>query len=176
MDEKELALAACRGEEEAFYTLVAKHRRRLYGIAYSYLHNEIDALEALQETVCRAWMKRRKLKQPEAFVPWLIRILIHCCIDEQKRKARTVPVEHVLESGTMFEMIHDSKLDLERALSRMKPKYRHVLILKYYQDMTVPEIADILDCPEGTVKTRIHQGLKLLRQKIGEPGGALFHV
>ncbi len=93
-----------------------------------------------------------------------------------KRKARTVPVEHVLESGTMFEMIHDSKLDLERALSRMKPKYRHVLILKYYQDMTVPEIADILDCPEGTVKTRIHQGLKLLRQKIGEPGGALFHV
>lgn len=62
-------------------------------------------------------------------------------------------------------MVSDSKLDLERALSRMKPKYRHVLILKYYQDMTISDIANILDVPEGTVKTRLHQGLKLLRQK-----------
>ncbi|MBU5347566.1 sigma-70 family RNA polymerase sigma factor [Paenibacillus sp. FSL W7-1279] len=175
IDHNELAAAACRGDEEAFYALVTEHRRRLYGIAYSYLHNESDALEVLQETVCRAWVKCRKLKHPEAFVPWLIRILINCCMDEQKRKKRMVPVEEVRSQETAAEMVSDSKLDLERALSRMKPKYRHVLILKYYQDMTISDIANILDVPEGTVKTRLHQGLKLLRQKI-EPGGAIFHV
>ncbi|KOP65187.1 RNA polymerase subunit sigma [Bacillus sp. FJAT-18019] len=175
MDHKELAVAACRGDEKAFYALVTEHRRRLYGIAYSYLHNESDALEVLQETVCRAWMKCRKLKDPEAFVPWITRILIHCCVDEQKRKKRMVPVEEVRMQETAAEMVSDSKLDLERALGRIKPKYRHVLILKYYQDMTIRDIASILDVPEGTVKTRLHQGLKLLRHKI-EPGGALFHV
>ncbi|MFE0558011.1 sigma-70 family RNA polymerase sigma factor [Paenibacillus lautus] len=175
MENKELAAAACRGDEEAFYALVTEHRRRLYGIAYSYLHNESDALEVLQETVCRAWMKCRKLKHPEAFVPWLIRILINCCVDEQKRKKRMVPVEEVHSRETAAEMVSDSKLDLERGLSRMKPKYRHVLILKYYQDMTISDIAKILDVPEGTVKTRLYQGLKMLRQKI-EPGGAIFHV
>ncbi|GAB6928531.1 sigma-70 family RNA polymerase sigma factor [Paenibacillus sp. JCM 10914] len=175
MEELELARAACKGDEEAFYALVTIHRRRLYQIAYSYLHNEGDALELLQEAVCRAWMKCGKLKQPEAFVPWIIRILIHLCVDEQKRRKRMVPVDHVPNTGASTEMISDSKLDLERALGRLKPKYRHVLILKYYQDMTIADIANILECPEGTVKTRIHQGLKLLKHKIG-PGGVMLHV
>lgn len=175
MEEIELARAACEGDEKAFYALLSMHRRRLYAIAYSYLHNDSDALEVLQETVCRAWMKCAKLKTPEAFVPWLIRILINCCADEQKRRKRLIPVEEISGRENAAEMVNDSKLDLERALSRMKPKYRHVLILKYYEDMTVPEIARILDCPEGTIKTRLHQGLRLLRQKI-EPEGVLFDV
>lgn len=174
MEERELALAACKGDETAFYALITGQRRRLYGIAYSYLHNENDALEAVQETVCRAWSKCGRLRNPELFVSWLIRILINCCVDEQKRRKRVVPYEEIRGTDTR-EMVNDSKLDLERALNRMKPKYRHVLILKYYQDMTVTEIAKVLDCPEGTVKTRLHQGLKLLRQKI-EPGGAAIHV
>lgn len=143
MNHNELAAAACRGDEKAFHTLVTEHRRRLYGIALSYLHNEGDALEVLQETVCRAWIKCRKLKQPEAFVPWITRILIHCCVDEQKRKKRMIPVEEVRMQGSTAEMVSDSKLDLERALGRLKPKYRHVLILKYYQDMTIRDIASV---------------------------------
>lgn len=176
MEDRELAQAACRGDEAAFHALITRQRRRLYGIAYSYLHNESDALEAVQETVCRAWSKCGRLRNPELFVTWLIRILINCCVDEQKRKKRVIPYEEIQqEHAKTGEMVNDSKLDLERALNRMKPKYRHVLILKYYQDMTVAEIAKVLECPEGTVKTRLYQGLKLLRQKI-EPGGAAIHV
>lgn len=174
MKDIELAQAACRGDEAAFHALVTEQKRRLYGIAYSYLHNENDALEAVQETICRAWSQCGRLRNPELFVTWLIRILINCCVDEQKRKKRVVPFEEIRQTDS-GEMVSDTKLDLERALNRMKPKYRHVLILKYYQDMTVAEIAKVLDCPEGTVKTRLHQGLKLLRQKI-EPGGAAIHV
>ena len=174
MEERERAAAACMGDEAAFYQMINSHKRRLYHISYSYLHNEADALEALQEAVCRAWSKRGSLRNPDLFVPWLIRILINCCVDEQKRRRRVVPYEEI-DRPDPFVMVSDSKVDLERALERMKPKYRHVLVLRFYEDMTVAEIAKVLDCPVGTVKTRIHQALKLLKRSI-EPGGAAIHV
>lgn len=174
MEERERAAAACRGDEAAFYEIITAQKRRLYRIAYSYLHNEADALEALQEAVCRAWSKSGSLRDPDLFVPWLIRILIHCCVDEQKRRRRVVPYEKI-DRPDPSVMVSDSKVDLERALEKMKPKYRHVLMLRYYEDMTVAEIARVLDCPEGTVKTRLHQALKQLKRSI-EPGGAAIHV
>lgn len=168
MNEKELARAACQGDEEAFYRIVSLHKRRLYGIAYSYLHNEEDALEALQETVCRAWVKCSMLRDSDAFVPWLIRILIHCCMDELKRRKRQLPLGAEHEGSAM--MISDHKVDLDRAMERLKPKYRHPVILKYYQDMTVPQIAEVLGRPEGTVKTWLRQGLKLLNRYMNYGG------
>ncbi len=65
-------------------------------------------------------------------------------------------------------------MDLDSALDQLKPKYRHVLTLKYYQDMTLTEIARVLDCPEGTVKTWLHQGLKQLRRHM-HVGGELYY-
>ncbi len=169
MQEREWAAAACLGDEDAFYKLVSSQKRKLFGIAHSYLKNEADALEAVQETICRAWIKCRQLRDPAAFVPWLIRILINCCHDELKYRKRTLP--HYNEtSQEKIEMISIHKLDLERALDRLKPKYRDVLMLKYYQDMTLTEIARILDRPEGTIKTWLHQGLKQVRGHIGRGG------
>ncbi|WP_055105472.1 sigma-70 family RNA polymerase sigma factor [Paenibacillus ihumii] len=169
MQEREWAAAACRGDEDAFYKLVSSQKRKLFGIAHSYLKNEADALEAVQEAVCRAWIKCRKLRDPDAFVPWLIRILINCCHDELKYRKKTLP--HYSEtSQPKIEMISIHKLDLERALDLLKPKYRDVLMLKYYQDMTLTEISRILQRPEGTVKTWLHQGLKQIREHIRKGG------
>ncbi|RCX18486.1 RNA polymerase sigma (SigV) subunit [Fontibacillus phaseoli] len=173
MDEREWAAAACGGDEHAFYQLISAQKRKLYSIAYSYLRNESDALDAVQETVCKAWVKCRQLKDPDAFVPWLIRILINRCIDEQKRRKRVLPLSSLSPSEN-GEMISVYKLDLEIALERLKPKYRHVLTLKYYQDMTLTEIAKVLDRPEGTIKTWLHQGLKQLRSKMTW-GGELYY-
>ncbi|GIP28274.1 DNA-directed RNA polymerase sigma-70 factor [Paenibacillus sp. J23TS9] len=173
MNDPELSAAACQGDEEAFYTLVSKLKRKLYGIAFSYLGSEADALEAVQETVCRAWIKCGKLKDPSAFNSWMIRILIRCCIDEQKRRKRVLPLIGD-KDDRMAEMISDSRLDLHQAMLRLKPKYRHVLMLKYYQDMTLTDIAKVLDKPEGTVKTWLHQGLKQLRGKM-DAGGEVYH-
>ncbi|MFD1908181.1 RNA polymerase sigma factor [Paenibacillus rhizoplanae] len=60
-------------------------------------------------------------------------------------------------------MRSSDRLDLERAMSRIKPKYRHAVMLKYYQDMTITEIAKVLNKPEGTIKTWLREGLRLLR-------------
>ncbi|MHA6533978.1 sigma-70 family RNA polymerase sigma factor [Paenibacillus sp. BAC0078] len=149
-------------DEEVFFQRLAGEHRKLYAIAFSYLRSEADALEAVQEASCRAWMKRKKLKNEQAFAPWLIRITINCCMDELRRKKRVVPAEKLEEKETQ-EMRSSDRLDLERAMNRLKPKYRHVVMLKYYQDMTTAEIAKVLNKPEGTIKTWLREGLRQLR-------------
>lgn len=158
--------------EEAFYEQVDGQKRKLYSIAYSYLRNEADALEVLQEATCRAWIKRKSLKNAERFTPWLTRILINCCNDELKRRKRSAVSEVVQGQGEdgIMEMKSDRRLDMEQALDGVKVKYRQVLVLKYYKDMTITEIAEVLDKPEGTVKTWLNKGLKQLRDKMKRKG------
>ncbi|OKP80031.1 RNA polymerase subunit sigma [Paenibacillus sp. P3E] len=161
---------AVEEEEQQFIRQVAEQRKILYGIAYSYLRNEPDALEVLQESTYRAWIRRNSLKDPGRFAPWLTRILINCCKDELKRRKRLTPVEPVNPGGRIMEMTSDRKLDMEQALDGVKLKYRQVLVLKYYQDMTVSEIAEVLNRPEGTIKTWLNKGLKQLRDKLKRKG------
>lgn len=134
----------------------------MYSIAFSYLRSEADALEVVQEASCRAWIKRKKLKDQQAFTSWVIRITINCCMDELRRKKRVFPAETLIEEAAQ-EMKSNERIDLERAMDRLKPKYRHAVILKYYQDMTTAQIANVLQKPEGTVKTWLREGLKQLR-------------
>lgn len=169
MDEQDWIAHVRQGDETAFNQLVSLHKRKLYSIAYSYLRNEADALDALQDTVCKAWLKKAALKDRDAFLPWMTRILINNCIDELKRKRRMLPPLQDTYEGT-HEMVSIYKMDLEVALARLKPKYRHVLTLKYYHDMTLSDIAVILDRPEGTVKTWLHQALKQVRKQMNKGG------
>lgn len=152
-------------DEEAFFERLYKEHRKMYAVAYSYLRTEADALEVIQEASCRAWIKRKKLKDEQSFTPWIIRITINCCMDELRRKKRVVVTER-LEERTAQEMKSNDRIDLERALNRIKPKYRHVILLKYYNDMTTIDIAKVLKKPEGTIKTWLRQGLKQLRSYI----------
>jgi RNA polymerase sigma-70 factor (ECF subfamily) len=159
-----------RIDDDDFFTRISEQKHRLFYIAYSYLKNEADALEAVQEATCRAYLKRKSLKDPERFAPWIIRILIHFCADEQKRKRKTLPLLHVPEKSDGQSGDISGKLDLEMALEKLKPVYRHIVILKYMQDMTIAEIAAVMDRPESTIKTWLYKGLKQLRKLLGEDG------
>ncbi len=166
--------AALRGNAAAFHQLVAEQKMKMYSIAYSYLKNEADALEAIQETVCRAFLKLGKLKEPRFFHTWLIRILIHYCIDEQKRKRKTLPLYEMPET-LAADLALDEKVRLKMAVDRLAPHLRHIIILKYYEDMTLADIAELLEKPEGTVKTWLNKALTELRKyfrKEGEQGYA----
>ncbi|MNE83746.1 ECF RNA polymerase sigma factor SigW [compost metagenome] len=83
-------------------------------------------------------------------------------MDELRRKKRVFPAEKPAEEAAQ-EMQSNERIDLERAIHRLKPKYRHAIVLKYYQDMTVVQIAEVLKKPEGTVKTWLRDGLKQMR-------------
>ncbi|WP_405111797.1 sigma-70 family RNA polymerase sigma factor [Paenibacillus sp. FSL K6-1217] len=158
-------------QEQLFIGRVLEQKKILYSIAYSYLRSEAEALEMVQETTYRAWAKRGSLKDKERFAPWLTRILINCCKDELKRRKRMAAPVPEQAGGGLQEMTSDRKLDMEQALEAVKPKYRQVLVLKYYRDMTLTEIAEVLGKPEGTVKTWLNKGLKQLRDKMRIKGG-----
>ena len=155
-------------DESVFIDSVMEHQDTLLSIAYSYLRNRQDALEAIQEMTCRAWIKRRTLKNEKAFKSWIIRILIYVCIDEQRRRKRTIlqPDESMEKNIPASWMIsaRDNRIAMQSLLLKIKPKYRHVLLLKYYNDMTLTDIASILGKPEGTIKTWQHKGLEQLRK------------
>ncbi|WP_456271647.1 sigma-70 family RNA polymerase sigma factor [Bacillus sp. AK031] len=165
-DDKILIKRAKKGDDEAFYKLITLHRMQLYRIALSYFKNEHDAVEAIQETTFRAYKGLKKLKKTNYFSTWLIRILLNYCHDELKKKKRFVYDERLLNSTEgSFEK---SALEVEEAINRLDEKYKRVIVLKYLQGMKISEIADVLDHPEGTIKTWLHKGLIDLRNHLGE--------
>ncbi len=156
---------AKKGNDDAFAELMDTCKEQLYRIAYSYLKSETDALEALQETTFRAYKNIKKLRKPEYFKTWLIRILINYCNDEIKRSRKYIAMEEHYISQVHDGDIYDSLalMDLIPAIYDLKNDYQEVIILRYFEDLKIKEIAYIKDIPEGTVKTKIHRALGELK-------------
>lgn len=156
------------GDENAFYELLEPLQAQLYRIAFVYVRNEDDAVDIFQQSVIRAYEGLPKLNEPKYFSTWLTRIVINCSksyIEKNNQIQLTDPLKFDdYESNSTTNI--DEQLDLWRALSRLEEKYKTVLLLRFYQDLAVKEIALILDCPEGTVKTNIRRGLQALRQQL----------
>ncbi|MFC5603665.1 sigma-70 family RNA polymerase sigma factor [Sporosarcina koreensis] len=156
------------GDENAFYELLEPLQAQLYRIAFVYARNEDDAVDIFQQSVIRAYEGLPKLKEPKYFSTWLTRIVINCSksyIEKNKRIELIDPNKFDNYEANSPSYV-DEQLDLWQALSRLEEKYTTVLVLRYYQDLAVKEIALILDCPEGTVKTNIRRGLQALRRQL----------
>lgn len=132
-------------------------------------------MEAIQETTFRAYRNLKKLKKPEYFQTWMIRILINVCQDELKYLKNQAPYDLEVSSGLIDDprkepggSMNLQRLDIILALEQMDLKYRQIIELKYFEDFTIRNIADILDRPEGTVKTWLNQALKQLREYLEE--------
>lgn len=161
------AAAAIRGDEAALLQRIDIDKRQMYGIAFSYMRNETDALEAIQETVCRVWEKRRTLREPKYFTTWIMRILIRVCMDARKKRTRELPAEGFVQLQSNRIVTGDNhtaeKLDIAAGIQALPPNLRMVITLKYYRDMTITEIAELLEKPDGTIRTWLNKALKLMR-------------
>ncbi|WP_214484831.1 sigma-70 family RNA polymerase sigma factor [Bacillus sp. SM2101] len=160
---------AKNGNNKAFQELIEEEKVKMYKIAYVYLKNEEDTLEVFQETVYKAFISIKNLKEESYFSTWLTRILINTAFDYLKRKKRIIPMEtEILESRINPYSSNEKDLDLLQAVMELDEKYKTVLILRFYRDYSVKQIAELLNVPEGTVKTNIHRGVNLLRKKFKE--------
>ena len=185
MDSDALARAARSGDEEAFVALLSAQKEKLYRMAYAYLRNEDDAVEAVQETAYRAWKSIGRLRDEKLFDTWIVRILLNCCRDEWRRRKKAGPASAEREpaadaaaargggdtAGASPEGGWALRVHISEAMRRLEPKYRQIILLKYFEDMTLTEIAAVLGRPPGTVKTRLHQALQKLRALIAEEEG-----
>ncbi|WP_397469502.1 sigma-70 family RNA polymerase sigma factor [Psychrobacillus sp.] len=160
---------AKKGNKKAFQELIEEEKVKLYKIAYIYMKNEEEALEVFQETVYKALNSISHLKDERYFSTWLTRILINTAFDQLKRKKKVIPMEReILESKASSYLLSENDPDLLQAVIELDEKYKTVVILRFYKDYTVSQIAELLNCPEGTVKTNIHRGINLLREKLKE--------
>jgi RNA polymerase sigma-70 factor (TIGR02954 family) len=171
LETEQLAKKAIKGNDEAFLQLIQTYKVDLYKTALSFLRNEEEALEAIQEVTYRAYKGIRKLKEPSFFKTWLIRIMINYCNDQLKKQKRVVSNEEVLDSIGVSE--NHSEMELRDAMLGLEDRSREILTLKYFHDLKIKDIAETMQCPEGTVKTWLNKALKALREKLEEKGGNL---
>lgn len=163
----QLVQLACKGNDTAFTKLMNTEKDKLYRIAYAHLQNEQDALEAIQETTYRAYKGIRKLREPQYFGTWITRILLNYCMDELKHRSRTHTNDEFIEQATTFNV---DFINVRMQIDRLEPQLKQLVILKYLEDLTTAQIAELLGIPDSTIKTRLTKALTLLRKQMVKDG------
>lgn len=145
--------------------LVTAHVADAYRLARAILLDDAEAEDAVQEASLAAWRARGSLRDAARFEPWFDRILINRCRDQLRRRHRAVriapPPIGFDPAGPRPETGRDA--DLDRAIDALDADHRIVVLLRYWQDRTVDDIADRVGIPAGTVKSRLHHALRSMR-------------
>jgi RNA polymerase sigma-70 factor, ECF subfamily len=158
------------GDEEAFDALARTVGDRCMAIACRILRDADLAEDAVQAALITAWRDLRTLRDPDRFEPWLHRILTNACYAEARRgrrwlaQIRILPADGASDPGDILTV--DDRDQLERALRRLTPEQRAVLVFHHYLDLSPPEVAERLGIPIGTVKSRLHYAMAALRASL----------
>lgn len=174
-DEAELIAKARAGDREAFSILVQRYERRVVGVALAVVHNQDDALELAQETFVRAFENLKNFESRSSFSTWLYRIAANLSIDFWRREGRYSVLrgedaENEIRrlpsaEGDSYRAATQTELGnkLKEALQQLTPEHRAVVLLREVEGLSYDEISDVLQCPRGTVMSRLHYARNRLR-------------
>lgn len=161
------------GDEEAFAELIEQYKLPIYKTAKSILKDEDDVCDAIQDTALSIYRNIKNLKNEKHFKTWVIRITINKCYDiltkhklnnEKILKAQT----NLLEMHTDFDNNVILQTDLQKAIDLLEEDLKVVTVLYYYNDLSISEIADILNIPKGTVKSRVFRAREKLYEMLSK--------
>ncbi|MET3317548.1 UNVERIFIED_ORG: RNA polymerase sigma-70 factor (ECF subfamily) [Peribacillus simplex] len=157
---------AIKGDKSAFEQLIKQHYKQIYRTAYLYVHNQEDALDIAQESTYQALISIHTLKNPEYFMTWFTKIVIRCSGQLLTKRKSVVPLtEDILSRFTSNkEYINEDSLLFMDTIGELKEGYRTTLILFYYYDYSIKTISEIMEIPEGTVKTYLSRGKDVLKK------------
>jgi RNA polymerase sigma-70 factor (ECF subfamily) len=170
----------CEGDETALAPLVEKYKRMVYRLAMQITKNHADADDVMQETFIKVYRSIRTFRKDAAFETWLYRIVVNEALNFVKRRERQrestleIASEAAYEATTRYRAqiandphAHAEKSELRHhvteAVNSLSLKHRTVVILHEFEGLTHAEIASILNCSEGTVRSRLHYARKKLR-------------
>jgi len=167
VDQRELIERAGRGDHDAFAQLVRERIARLDAAARLILHDPELARDAVQEALVGAWRDLPGLRDPERFDAWIHRITVRSCLGIlRRRRRRVIEVELTstadLPVGDIDSFVVDRD-EVERALRRLEPDQRAVVVVHFFLGVPLPETAQALGIPLGTVKSRLHRSLATMR-------------
>lgn len=159
---------AKKGDKNVLLELVMAKQHEYYRLAYVYLGNQEDTLDSLEDMIVILYENITKLKKPEAFFSWSKTILVNCCKQLIKKKNKLILLERIEEEP--YQEIYEQKeqrTDLLKYMNLLSDEHSEAIRLKYFLDLDYKTIAEILDVPLGTVKSRISLGLKKLKESMG---------
>lgn len=164
----EMVKRAKDGDKEALIQLIMSQKQEYYRLAYVYMKNQEDALDAMEDMILKIYENIKSLQAEQAFFSWSKTILVNSCKYNLRKKNKVLLLKNIPESSYEESYIaKEEKIVLEEHLTKLNQKYRDVLKLRYYLDMDYETIAAVLEVPLGTVKSRIHAGLQKLKQSMG---------
>jgi RNA polymerase sigma-70 factor, ECF subfamily len=178
----DLVQAAAGGDDAAFSELMRRHRQWVCALMRAFVHDPEQAEDLAQEAFCRVYRYAGDYTAQGSFVPWLKRIAANLAKDElrKQRKATLVSLTEIeetlvsdkrsdpmaaLASGVMRE-------ELRAAIQRLPDEQRLALVMHYFGDMSLPDIAWAMQCPVGTIKSRLFYGLRRVRETLTEQSEA----
>lgn len=154
---------AKNGNTEAFVALIDEYKTQMYKTAKAILKNEDDVCDAIQEALISCYKNIEKLKKEKYFKTWLIRITINKCYDIiEKNNSINNKIEKIIPIEEEISNNIEDKIDLNKALRQLDNDLRIVTVLYYYDDIQVKDIADILEIPAGTVKSKLSRAREKL--------------
>jgi RNA polymerase sigma-70 factor (ECF subfamily) len=184
LTDEELVTRSMGGDTDSFNQLVLRWERPIYALAYRVIGREEEARDVCQDTFLRAYRALPGFKGQAKFSSWLYRIALNLCRDWIRRQRRA-PVMQMPDGADPLEVAAEREpaesietlvarrelsAVVEEAMARLPEEQRTAIILKEYHGMTFQEIADLQGCPLSTVKTRLYQGLSVLRRQLEQQG------
>ncbi len=174
------AVQLCQqGERDAFRHLVERYQDVVFGTAYNMTGSRAVAEEMAQEAFLSAWRGIRGFRRGRPFKPWLMRILVNAAMaHRRRRRVETAPLDETRgtdDAGSTAALV-ESRLRrqaLQRAVGALGPEHRQVVVLRYFAEMTVPEVAMASGLKEGTVKSRLHRAHRALREALAGTDAAV---
>ena len=150
--------------EDLFTEFIRENKENFYRLAFSYVKNQEDALDIVQDSIHKAMISFHTLKEEKMLKSWFYRIVVNTSLDFLRKHKRV----SILDAETLEYMSEGREddydnLDLERAIAQLSPDYRSIIILRYFEDLKIEEVAAVLGENTNTIKTRLYKALKLLR-------------
>jgi RNA polymerase sigma-70 factor (ECF subfamily) len=185
--DEQIVESALTGDPEAFGEIVKRWERRIFALAYGMLGREEDARDATQETFLSAFRNLRGFRGEAKVSSWLHRIAVNQCITRQRRakvRSESALEEEEQKDATSFSApigyspsrVVESRQHIQavrRAVESLPTDLRQVVVMKEFEELTFREIADVLDLPLSTVKSRLYTALKQLEMRLERFGNEL---
>ena len=176
------------GETDAFSALVRRWERQIYGLSLRMLGRDEDAREVCQETFLAAFRNLNKFRGDAKFSSWIYRIALNAChsrlrkqgtmpaqsLDQETEDGRKFELPDLLSENTAERLQYDERARMVRkALQALPAEMRQVIIMKEYHEMTFAEIAEVMQTPVSTVKSRLYTGLQQMRARLEKQRAAM---
>lgn len=163
-----LIKSAKDGNKDALVELIMERKEDYYKLAYVYMKNPEDSMDAMADMILIIYENINSLKKEDAFYSWSKSILVNCCKKLLNKKKKIIFLDSVKEESynESFDQ-KDNEIIIENCLSKLNEKHKEVIKLRYFLDLDYKTISDIIKVPVGTVKSRLSIGLKKLKEILG---------